>query len=106
MSELGGRVALVTGASSGIGEGLARMLADEGLKVAVAARRSAELDRVTRDIGESGGVAVAIVANLSNEEDIAALLAQAESELGPIDVLVNNAGVAWWKPLEDTTTAE
>ncbi len=82
------------------------MLADEGVKVAVVARRAAELDRVTRDIGRSGGVGLPIVGDLTDDAALAALVARTESELGPIDVLVNNAGVAWWKQLEVTTTDE
>jgi len=106
MTALADRVAIVTGASIGIGAGLAAMLAAEGAKVVLAARRGSELERVAGGIRERGGVAIPVVTDLTSDESIARLLATAQAEAGPVDVLVNNAGYAVWKPLEATTAAE
>jgi len=106
MTVLADRVALVTGASAGIGAALAAMLAAEGAKVVLAARRERELERVADGIRQRGGVAVPVVTDLADDGSIARLLATARAEAGPVDVLVNNAGYAVWKPLEETTTAE
>ncbi len=100
------RVALVTGASSGIGAGLAAMLAAEGARLVLAARRGGELERVARGIRGDGGVAVPVVTDLADDDSLANLVARARAELGPIDILVNSAGFALWKPLEATTLAE
>jgi short-subunit dehydrogenase len=106
MSALTDRVAVVTGASTGIGAGLAAMLAAEGARVVLAARRADALEQVARAIREAGGVAVPIVTDLANDESLANLVARTRVELGPIDVVVNNAGFAVWKPLETTSLAE
>jgi 2-hydroxycyclohexanecarboxyl-CoA dehydrogenase len=106
MTVLTDRVALVTGASMGIGAAIAAMMAAEGAKVVLAARRGTELDRVAGGIRQRGGVAIPVVADLTSDESIAGLLATAQAEAGPVDVLVNNAGYAVWKPLEQTTIAE
>lgn len=100
------RVAVVTGASSGIGAGLAAMLAAEGASVALAARRGAELERVAAGIRRAGGIALPVVTDLTDDDSMANLVARARAELGPIDILVNDAGYAIWKPLEATTMAE
>jgi NADP-dependent 3-hydroxy acid dehydrogenase YdfG len=106
MATLADRVALVTGASSGIGAGMAAMLAAEGARVALAARRAAELEHVAARIRADGGIALPVVADLTDDESLASLVARTQDELGPVDVLVNNAGYAVWKPLEATTMAE
>ena len=106
MSALTGRVAVVTGASTGIGAGLAAMLAAEGAAVVLAARREAELGRVAEGIRREGGVAVPLVTDLADDDALARLLVTTRAELGPIDVLVNNAGYAVWKPLQVTTLDE
>ena len=100
------RVAVVTGASGGIGAALAAMLAAEGARVVLAARRRAELDRVAASIEQAGGVAVTVTTDLTDEDSLASLVATTRSEFGPIDVLVNNAGHLLWKPLEETSLAE
>jgi short-subunit dehydrogenase len=100
------RVALVTGASSGIGAGLAAMLASEGARVALAARRAEELERAAQGIRGNRGVALSIVTDLADDDSLANLVARTRDELGPIDILVNSAGFALWKPLEATTMAE
>jgi 3-oxoacyl-[acyl-carrier protein] reductase len=87
-----GGVALVTGGGRGIGAGIARELAEAGMRVAVSARTREQVEEVAREIG---GVAVA--ADVSRGEDVAAMVADVERELGPIDLLVNNAGIAGWE---------
>jgi NADP-dependent 3-hydroxy acid dehydrogenase YdfG len=106
MTALKDRVAVVTGASSGIGAGLAAMLADEGARVVLAARRGEQIDAVAAGIRQAGGVAIPVVTDLADDASLASLLARTRSERGPVDVLVNNAGFALWKPLEATTIAE
>ena len=106
MTALIDRVAVVTGASSGIGAGLAAMLAAEGARVVLAARRGDELERVAAGIRDAGGVAIPVVTDLASDESLANLIARARTDLGPVDVLVNSAGFAVWKPLEATTIAE
>ena len=106
MTALTDRVAVVTGASSGIGAGLAAMLADEGARVVLAARRGEQIDAVAAGIRRAGGVAIPVVTDLADDASLASLLARTRSELGPVDVLVNNAGFALWKRLEATTIAE
>lgn len=96
-SELDGQVALVTGGGRGIGENVARELAVAGMRVAVSARTEEQV-RGTAD--EVGGLAV--VADVSREDDVDRLVAAVERELGPVDLLVNNAGVgdSWAPPWE------
>jgi NADPH:quinone reductase-like Zn-dependent oxidoreductase len=106
MTILADRVALVTGASSGIGAGLAAMLAAEGARVVLAARRGGELERVAAAICRAGGVAVPVVTDLADDDSMARLLVRTAADLGPVDVLVNNAGFGLWKPLEETSIAE
>ena len=106
MTALTNRVALVTGASMGIGAGLAAMLAAEGARVVLAARRRDELEQVAKDIRRDGGTAVPVVTDLTDDDSLAGLLATTRAELGAVDVLVNNAGYAIWKPLEATTITE
>jgi len=106
MAALADKVAVVTGASSGIGAGLATMLAGEGARVVLAARRGEQLEAVAAAIRQAGGVAVPVVTDLADDASLANLLARAMAELGRVDVLVNNAGFGLWKPLEATTIAE
>jgi NADP-dependent 3-hydroxy acid dehydrogenase YdfG len=106
MTALTNRVALVTGASMGIGAGLAAMLAAEGARVVLAARRRDELEQVAKDIRRDGGTAVPVVTDLTDDDSLARLLAATRAELGAVDVLVNSAGYAIWKPLEATTITE
>jgi short-subunit dehydrogenase len=106
MPVLTDRVAVVTGASTGIGAGLATMLAEEGARVVLAARRAAALEQVARTIREAGSVALPIVTDLADDGSLEHLVARTRAELGPIDILVNSAGYAVWKPLEATTQAE
>jgi 3-oxoacyl-[acyl-carrier protein] reductase len=89
---LDGQVALVTGGGRGIGAGIARELADAGMSVAVAARSGDEVERVAAEIG-----GLAVVADVSRAEDVERMVAEVEQRLGPIDLLVNNAGIVVWE---------
>ena len=91
---LKGCIALVTGASSGLGAHFARVLAAAGATVAVAARRQGRLDSLVQEIKETGGNAAAFSMDVTDGNSVAAALAAIESRLGAIDILVNNAGVA------------
>jgi 3-oxoacyl-[acyl-carrier protein] reductase len=88
--ELSG-VALVTGGGRGIGAGIARELSDAGMKVAVSSRTREQVEEVAREIDGLG-----VVADVSSPGDAEAMMAEVERELGSIDLLVNNAGVAGW----------
>jgi short-subunit dehydrogenase len=93
MEELRGRTALVTGASGGLGAHLARRLAREGMDVALAARREQELAELAAELQTLGVRAAALPADLSDLDQIDPLIERAEAALGPLDLLVNNAGV-------------
>jgi NADP-dependent 3-hydroxy acid dehydrogenase YdfG len=103
---LAGRVAVVTGASSGIGAAIAEMLAREGARVALAARRVDELHVIAGRIVASGGRALAVTTDLTDDHALAHLIETATHELGPVDLLVNNAGYAVWRSLESTSATE
>jgi NADP-dependent 3-hydroxy acid dehydrogenase YdfG len=90
---LAGTVALVTGASSGIGAATARALAAEGAAVALLARRADRLDALKADIEMAGGTALSTQADVTDAEQVAAAVAATVGELGPLDTLVNNAGL-------------
>jgi 3-oxoacyl-[acyl-carrier protein] reductase len=93
MSQLSGHVALVTGASQGIGRAVALELARAGAKVAAAARNEEKLAQLVAEITGNGGEAVAIKMDVASEDDIKAGVKLATEKLGKIDILVNNAGV-------------
>jgi len=94
MSRFEGRIALVTGASRGIGEAIAHRLAAEGAIVLAAARSTSLLNRVVADITKSGGRARVLELDVSDPSSIEAAMKSALEEFGQIDVLVNNAGIA------------
>ena len=92
-NELNGKVALVTGASRGLGEGTARALAAGGAAVMLVARDGALVSRVARDIAAKGGRAEALSCDVANYAAVEKVVALAKAQLGAIDILVNNAGV-------------
>ena len=103
---LTGRVALVTGASRGLGRHFAGVLAKAGAAVALCARNLDRLGEVAAEIEKSGGRAVAIRLDVSDGRSVRDGMAAAEKALGPLDILVNNAGIAISKPLLDHTEAD
>jgi 3-oxoacyl-[acyl-carrier protein] reductase len=104
MAKLDGKVAVVTGASKGIGASIALHLAAEGASVVVNYASSKEgADRVVSEITGKGGKALAVQANLSDPADIRRLFARSKEAFGKVDVLVNNAGVYEFAPIEDVT---
>jgi short-subunit dehydrogenase len=94
-----GPVAIVTGASSGIGAATARELARRGMRVVVAARRTAELEAMAVSIRDQGGDAIAIPVDISNAAQVQSLVERTHDVFGGVDVLVNNAGIGWTKLL-------
>jgi len=103
---LKGTVALVTGASSGIGEATARALASAGASVAIAARRADRLEQLAGQIRDAGGTALAIEADVSAPEQASSAVERTVSDLGRLDTLINNAGVMLLGPIEDAPLEE
>jgi NADP-dependent 3-hydroxy acid dehydrogenase YdfG len=104
MGALDGKVAAITGASSGIGEATAKALAEAGAAVALGARRVDRLEALASGIDESGGRALAIELDVAEEDSANAFVAEAHSQLGGLDILVNNAGVMLLGPVEGAPT--
>ena len=102
---ISGKVVAVTGASSGIGEATARHLASLGAAVVLGARRTERLDRVVAEITTAGGRAVATRVDVTDAEDLTALVALAVDRFGRLDVLVANAGVTRIGPISDLDVA-
>jgi NAD(P)-dependent dehydrogenase (short-subunit alcohol dehydrogenase family) len=98
-----GAVALVTGASSGIGRHFAEVLAAAGAKVAAVARREDRLLDLARDVKAGGGECLPLACDVTRQDSIAVAIAAAEERLGPLSILVNNAGVVVSKPLFEHT---
>jgi len=104
MSRLKDKVAVVTGASKGIGASIAKALALEGAAVVVNySSAKADADKVVSDIRKQGGKAIAVQANVSKAADVQRLFAEAKKAFGKVDVLVNNAGVYEFAPIDDFT---
>jgi 3-oxoacyl-[acyl-carrier protein] reductase len=99
---LRGRVCVVTGSTGGIGLETARLLAEEGARVVVTGRDAARVERARTGVGAALGV----VADLSEPEPPASLIQQARDEVGPVDVLVNNVGVAYQLPFDEVSDAQ
>src|SRR6266567_1847801 len=104
MKKLEGKVAVVTGASKGIGASIAKHLAAEGAAVVVNYSSSKEgADRVVAEIAAKGGKAVAIGANFAKKAEIEKFYAEVKKTFGKLDVLVNNAGIYEFSPVEEIT---
>jgi 3-oxoacyl-[acyl-carrier protein] reductase len=107
MSKLKGKVAVVTGASKGIGAGIAKALAGEGAAVVVNYASSQEgAERVVAEITGAGGKAIAVQGDVARADDLQRLFAETKKAYGRLDVLVNNAGVFNFFPLEEVTDDE
>ncbi len=112
MGKLDGRVAVITGASRGIGQAIAELFASEGAKVVCAARTVSEgdhplegsLERTVQMIKEAGGEALAVAANVSEEMDCLGLIDAAHTAFGRVDILVNNAALNYYVPIVDYAT--
>lgn len=91
---LDGRIALITGASSGIGAALARGLAEAGATVVLAARRVDRLEALAKQITDAGGRALSVALDVTRAESITAAFDAVERNVGPVDILINNAGIA------------
>jgi NAD(P)-dependent dehydrogenase (short-subunit alcohol dehydrogenase family) len=105
-SSLESRVAVVTGASKGLGKQMARSLAAAGAAVALVARAEGLLQEIAADIRRQGGKVEVLVADVTDETGISAVAQRVEEKLGVCDILVNNAGINNRKPIEDFTLAE
>jgi 3-oxoacyl-[acyl-carrier protein] reductase len=107
MSKLNGKVAVVTGASKGIGAGIAKSLGEAGASVVVNYASSKEgAERVVASILQYGGKAIAVQGDVSKAADVKRLFAETKKAFGALDVLVNNAGIYKFDPLENVTEAE
>jgi citronellol/citronellal dehydrogenase len=109
---LAGKVAIITGASRGIGRILALTFAREGARVVIAAKSEAETKRlpgtiysVAREVEALGGEALPVRVDVRNAEDIEAMVAQTVQQFGRVDILVHNAGALWWQDVADTPLA-
>ncbi len=104
---LEGKVALVTGAGSGIGEATSRLLAQEGAKVAILGRTEEELQKIVAEVQQNQGEAMAVVADISQPEPMQQAIQKIVSQWGRIDVVFANAGInGVWSPLEELTPEE
>src|ERR1700741_3523828 len=101
MNGIEGKVVAITGASSGIGEGAARVLAERGASVILGARRIERLDDIASEIRDRGGAAVTCRADVARRADLERLVGTAVDEFGQVDVLVNNAGISKIGPISD-----
>lgn len=106
MASLKQKVAIVTGASSGIGEATAIALAAAGAKVAIAARRSERLQTLTQRIQQNGGEALPITADVANEAQVQDMVSATKDKWGRVDILVNNAGVMLLGPVYQANTED
>jgi 3-oxoacyl-[acyl-carrier protein] reductase len=106
VGKLAGKTAVITGASKGIGAGIAKAFAKEGANIVVNyARAKEDAEKVSADIERSGGKSITVQADVSKQSDVDKLFAQATKAFGKVDILVNNAGVYELAPIEQVTEA-
>src|SRR5436305_29597 len=107
LMQLEGKVALVTGAGSGLGKATALLLAKEGAKVAALSHNQYEVDLTTQEIKKAGGEDIAVVADIASPEEMQAAVKKTVDKFGTIDVVFANAGInGVWAPLEELTPEE
>jgi NAD(P)-dependent dehydrogenase (short-subunit alcohol dehydrogenase family) len=104
--DLTGRTAVITGASRGLGEAMAKALAESGAQIALVARDVTRLEQVRRSITESGGTAAVFAADVTQEKDVAAMAASIQEKFGHPQILINNAGINIRKNLVDFSLDE
>jgi NADP-dependent 3-hydroxy acid dehydrogenase YdfG len=100
MSNIKGKVVVITGASSGIGESTAKFLAEQGAKVVLGARRSKRIDEVAKEISANGGKAIGLATDVTKRAEVEALIQRAVEGFGRVDVLINNAGIMPIAPID------
>ena len=101
-----GKLAIITGASRGIGAAAAKALAQSGAKVVLTARTQSDLEKVAEEIRKSGGEAHVFACDLGNLESVGEMTGKVKAEVGIPDIIINNAGLGQWKNLEDTSPEE
>lgn len=101
-----GQVAVITGGSRGLGRHVALRLAQEKVKVAIASRSGTDLGNVAREIADAGGTVHPIVADVSRWSDVERIIVSTHERFGRINILVNNAGVGWYKPFDEWSVEE
>jgi NAD(P)-dependent dehydrogenase (short-subunit alcohol dehydrogenase family) len=106
LMKLKGKVAIITGASKGIGKGIAVRYAEEGATVVVASRSKDLLDNIVEQIREKGGRALALELDVTQYESVEAVVSKTVSEYGRLDIMVNNAGISMAKPSEDLASRD
>ncbi len=104
--DLSGKVAVVTGGNTGLGEAFARALAEVGARVAIAARDHDQSERVARAIGNAGGEAIAVDVDVTRPDEVERMVGEVTERLGPVDILVNNAGVCYHRPAAEVPREE
>jgi 3-oxoacyl-[acyl-carrier protein] reductase len=106
MSELTGKVALITGAGSGVGRAASIYLAREGVVVGLMGRRLAALEETARLVRDAGGTAIILPADVSDEHAVVAMIEQLAERHGGVDILINSAGIGLYGPLDSFTLAD
>lgn len=99
---LEGKIAIITGASYGMGEAMAELFADEGASLVLTARGKEQLDKVVQKIRDKGGKAIGVVADIGSTEDTKRVFAETLREYGDLDILINNAAIGEQKTIDDT----
>lgn len=106
MNNIKNKVVVITGASSGLGEATARYLAQHGVKLVLAARRTDRLQKLADDIQQAGGETLIVITDVSKRSDVDKLIQQTLAKFGKVDVLVNNAGIMPQAPLDKLKVEE